>query len=344
MHKKVAILDLNPFFGGGQKFILTIQKHLSDLNTYYFLVRDQKTFDQLIGNNKIYIEEESFFSQIKTINNFISKNDIDIVIFNGNRPIYFSPFINVKKKIAYKHTSNNALQGYKKIPGHIALNLSYLFFDKIVLLYSDAKKEVLWNRKKIQIINNGVESFLSVKNHKNSQKINMLCISRLDSNKGIMWLINVFMNTFGNNDNVQLQIAGIGDLYDELNDFIKSRNSSNIKLLGFVKDINSELCNADIFILPSKFESFPLSILEAMSAGLPIIATNTGGIKEMVSDKMNGYLVNYLNDKDLKDSMLNLYQNEELRISQGNYSSKLFAERFIISKCVEKIENLIYEI
>lgn len=344
MNKKVAILDLNPFFGGGQKFILTVQKHLSHLNNYYFLVKDKKTFDQLIGNNKIYIENENFFSQIKTINNFISTNGIDVVIFNGNRPIYFSPFIIVKKKIAYKHTSNNALLGYKKILGHLALNLNYLFCDKIVLLYNDAKKEVLWNKKKIRIINNGVESSLLIKNHQSSQKVTFLCVSRLDSNKGIAWLVNVFADTFKSNNDVELQIAGMGDLYDELNDLIKSRNSSNIQLLGFVKDINSELSNADIFILPSKFESFPLSILEAMSVGLPIIATDTGGIKEMVLDKKNGYLINYLNDKELKNSMRNLYENEKLRISQGNYSSKLFVEKFIVSKCVEKIENLIYEI
>lgn len=344
MNKKVAILDLNPFFGGGQKFILTVQKNLSNLDNYYFLVRDKSTFDQLIGDNKIYLSDDFFYSQIKTINNFISANNIDIVIFNGNRPIYFSPFIKVKKKIAYKHTSNNAFQTFKKHIGHFALNFSYLFCHKIVLLYDEARTEVLWSKNKIKIINNGVDPSLLIRKQKDSRKIKFLCVSRLDSNKGIMWLMKVFIDTFGNNENIQLQIAGTGDLYQSLNKFIVSNGISNIVLLGFVKDIQIQLSNADIFILPSKFESFPLSILEAMSLGLPIIATRTGGVREMVFDKHNGYIINYLNDEELKNSMRNLYENEKLRISQGNYSLRLFEEKFIISKCVEKIESLIYEI
>lgn len=344
MIKRIVVLDLNPFFGGGQKFLLTIQRHLSNIENYYFLVKDKTTFDQLLGDKKKYIEEDNFFSQIKTINNFISLHNIDVVIFNGNRPIYFLPFVMVKKKIAYKHTSNNAFNIHKKFIGHLILNFCYLFCDRVVLLYEDARKEVFFNKEKICIINNGVELTDFVKNKSTSPIINIICVSRLDPNKGIDWLINVFLETFINNANLQLTIAGSGELYEPLNDLISSKGASNIKLLGFVEDVQFQLCNADIFILPSKFESFPLSILEAMSVGLPIIATDTGGVKDIVLEGENGYVVNYLNDKQLKGAILNLFNDENLRIFQGNCSSKIFNEKFIISKCVEKIETLVYEI
>jgi glycosyltransferase involved in cell wall biosynthesis len=344
MGKKVAILDLTPFFGGGQKFLLTIQKHLSNKDNYYFLVKDQSTFDQLQGENKYLIKEDNFLLQIKRINSLILLHDIEIVIFNGNRPIYFSPFIKVKNKIAYKHTSNNAFQFYKRQLGHLILNLCYLCCDRIVLLYDNAKNEVFWNKKKIRIINNGVESFNFIEHKYRSSILNVLCISRLDSNKGIDWLINVFWETFGDDKNIQLTIAGAGPLYESLNNFINSNSVPNIKLVGFVEDIQSILSQADIFVLPSKFESFPLSLLEAMSFGLPIISTDTGGTKDIVSDNKNGYLINYHNDKELRDALYTLYDNLDLRKSQGDNSLEIFNEKFTISKCVEKIEKLIYEI
>ncbi len=344
MSKKVAILDLTPFFGGGQKFLLTIQKYLSNIDDYYFLVKDRNTFNQLQGENKYFIEEDNLLSQIKRINTFILLNDIEVVIFNGNRPIYFSPFIKVKNKIAYKHTSNNAFQFYKRQLGHFILNLCYLNCDRIVLLYENAKKEVFWNKNKIRIINNGVESS-NLMQYKNSSSIlNILCVSRLDSNKGIEWLINVFSDTFKDYKNIQLTIAGTGPLHESLNNLICNKGVRNIKLLGFVEDIESLLNGADIFVLPSKFESFPLSLLEAMSFGLPIISTDTGGTRDIVSNNKNGYLIHYLNDKELREAILMLSTNTSLRKSQGDYSLKLFNEKFIISKCVEKIEKLVYEI
>ena len=344
MSRNIAILDLSPFFGGGQKFLLMIQKYLSSTDNYFFLVKDRSTFDQLIGSKRYFIEEDNLFSQIKIVNTFIKENDIEVVIFNGNRPIYFSPFISVKNKVAYKHTSNNAFATYKRYIGHFILNFCYLYCDRIVLLYDNAKKEVFWNKEKIRIINNGVEP-PKVFNQKDfSPQINILCVSRLDANKGINWLINVFQETFGNNKNVRLTIAGSGSLHEPLKSFISDKGIDNIKLLGFVEDIPFQLSQADIFVLPSKFESFPLSILEAMSFGLPIIATDTGGVNDMVLPDKNGYLVNYLNDTELKESLLCLYENQKLRLSQGNCSARICNEQFLISKCVKKIENLIYEI
>lgn len=344
MSRNIAILDLSPFFGGGQKFLLMIQKYLSINDNYYFLVKDRSTFDQLIGTKRYFIEDDNLFSQIKRVNTFIKENDIEVMIFNGNRPIYFSPFISVKYKIAYKHTSNNAFAAYRRYIGHFILNFCYLFCDRIVLLYDDAKKEVFWNKEKVRIINNGVELPKVFKQKDFSPQINILCVSRLDANKGINWLVNVFSETFANNNNVQLTIAGSGSLYEPLKTFIIDRCITNINLLGFVDDVQFQLSQADVFILPSKFESFPLSILEAMSLGLPIIATDTGGVKDMVLNNKNGYLINYMNDAQLKKSLLRLYENQNLRLSQGNCSRKIFNEQFLISKCVKKIENLMYEI
>lgn len=77
------------------------------------------------------------------------------------------------------------------------------------------------------------------------------------------------------------------------------------------------LQNADIFILPSHHEGMPISILEAMAAGLPVIATRVGGIPDLIENDKNGILVNSQSPAELADAMITLIEKEELRYSFG---------------------------
>lgn len=342
MSKKVAFLDLTPFYGGGQRFLLNVQSYAKCKEDFYFIVKDKKTYDHLDGKNRFLIPNSSLVGELVNINKYLKANNLDTVVFNGNRPIYLSPFIRGNIKIAYKHTSNNAFSLYKRFTGHILLNCCYLFVDRIVLLYEDAKNEVFINRSKVAVINNGVALQKPRAKSKNVP-ITVLCVSRLEEDKGIDWLVKVFYETFGAKENICLKIAGKGSEYDALDNFIISKGIQNIKLLGFVEDVQNELQEADIFVLPSKFEAFPLSILEAMSCGLPIIATKTGGVKEVVKEKLNGFLINFGKEKELKEALSKLVGSEELRQFQGENSIQLVKQKFEISKCVSKIENLINE-
>lgn len=345
MRKKVAFLDLNPFFGGGQKFLLSIQENLTNIDDYHFIVRDTKVFNLLTGNNKVLLKTDSILAQILAINRYLKNNKIDLIILNGNRSIYFSALIRSKAKIAYKHTSNAAFSPSKRLVGKLLLNISYLFCRKIVVLFERAKDEILWQKEKVVVINNGVDDpGMPLVENEQGAKVNIACVSRLDGNKGVDWLIKVFEENFAHESNIILSIAGTGNLYDSLLEYITSHNVNNIKLLGFVSDISSFLATSNLFVLPSKFEAFPLSVLEAMSCALPVITTNTGGTSEMVEDGKNGYLIKYLNDKELCDALSKLIYDKSLRLSLGKESLKLYNQKFKISYCVANIENLVNEI
>jgi glycosyltransferase involved in cell wall biosynthesis len=103
------------------------------------------------------------------------------------------------------------------------------------------------------------------------------------------------------------------------------------------------LSESDIFIFPTKAELLPFAVLEAMAVGKPVIATNVGGIKEIIVDHVNGILVDALEEKDLPKyifySLLELYENKQLRLKIGESARKTIEEKFSLQVIANKLKN-----
>ena len=115
---------------------------------------------------------------------------------------------------------------------------------------------------------------------------------------------------------VKLVIVGDGVERARLEELAERLNLKGSIQLGSVpqESIPRLMHQADVFALSSLSESFgPIVILEAMAAGLPIVATNVGGIPDIVEEGVNGYLVNAKNPDELADRILVLLQNDEMR-------------------------------
>ena len=112
--------------------------------------------------------------------------------------------------------------------------------------------------------------------------------------------------------------------------------SDKIIFGGYVEDIEAYLEKADLCILISHSEGFPLSILEAMSLNLPIIASNVGGIGEQVIDGYNGYLIGRNDANCLTDKIKALMNNLTLRREMGNNSRTFYEKEFKLNKMVDK--------
>lgn len=82
----------------------------------------------------------------------------------------------------------------------------------------------------------------------------------------------------------QLLIVGKGPLREELEEKVEKEGIENVKFLGFYPDVEKIMPSADIFVLPSISEGSPITILEAMASGLPVVATDVGGVKEAVAE------------------------------------------------------------
>jgi glycosyltransferase involved in cell wall biosynthesis len=241
------------------------------------------------------------------------------------------------------------------------VNLIYKFLDKITVplshvIYSCSEavteflvREVGIKKENIVTIPNGIDiKSFSVKLDK-KKKIKELglksgspivgTVSRLhEPTKGIKILLEAF-NIVQSEVNSQLLIVGSGK--DEK--FLKKMaEDMGIKalFLGERTDISDILQIMDVFVLPSLSEGFPVVILEAMAAGIPIVASRVGGLKEVVVDRETGFLVEPGNPNELAKNIKKLLENEETRKNFAKAGSNRVKENFPIEKTLDRIESL----
>jgi glycosyltransferase involved in cell wall biosynthesis len=195
------------------------------------------------------------------------------------------------------------------------------------------------------VIHNGVDEieFIPGKNSdfKSLDKIKkpkILFCGRLLYMKGVDSLISS-ANEIG--DKAHFIFAGSGNI-KRLSSRLK--NKDNVTFIGGVDHAKIHLLyqKCDIFVLPSFSESFPISLLEAMSSGLPVIATEVGGIPEMIIDSKIGCLIKARDQDALEDSILRLISSKAQRTRLGKAARELVLSRFTQSEMASKTAG-IYE-
>jgi len=204
------------------------------------------------------------------------------------------------------------------------------------LLTPDIKK--IKSYKALTILNNGipVEQYKSYPKEKNN-KLTVLFLSNLIPSKGGMTILQS-ADLLANQGitNIVYQFVGEwGDkaYKDEFLDYIAQHNLANcVELTGPLhgEEKTTILHSADIFVLPTYYsnECFPLTLLEAMAAELPVISTYEGAIPEIVDEGITGFLVPAKNHEVLKEKLLELIQSEELRKQFGTAGYAKFLEKY----------------
>jgi len=145
-------------------------------------------------------------------------------------------------------------------------------------------------------------------------------LGRLESRKGIDFLIKTIPVIKDRLRDIQLFIGGDGVLKSYLYNFIKKNNlENNVHLLGTVDDsaLNEWYNKVSMVIIPSVFEGFGLTAIEAMACGTPVIATDVDALRDVIEDGVNGLLVQYNDVEALSDKILYLLKN---KAEQSKYS------------------------
>lgn len=108
-------------------------------------------------------------------------------------------------------------------------------------------------------------------------------------------------------------IAGTGDIGNIKKASLERNIQNNISFPGWLDEIERDhyLKMSDIFFLPSYTEGMPMSILEAMGYGLPVVSTNIGGIPDLVKNNENGYLSDPGNTDEMAENILSILNNEK---------------------------------
>lgn len=219
-----------------------------------------------------------------------------------------------------------------------------------VICLSDEWKEFYCQTIKIKnviAINNPVKIKNIIHIKKPEKEIKILFLGKLCEEKGIFQLIEYFKSSdIASNKRFKLIICGLGEsekLYKMISDPILH---DLIEYRGWVEGSEKEnlINESDIYILPSHFEGLPMSILESMSAGKPIIATRVGGIPSIVLEKKNGWLMDVGAFDQLNRILTEIMDSPELLIKYGKQSREYalsYHPDTVINKLKPMYENCI---
>jgi len=169
---------------------------------------------------------------------------------------------------------------------------------------------------------------------------------RLVSYKGLPLLLRVAEVIQSEFDHVGFVLIGSGgfDMHnceDELKKFVKAKGlEESIYFAGEVDNVHEYLQASDIFVLPSEEDAFPLALVEAMACGLPVISTPVGGIKEIITDRQNGLLVQARDFQQLYQVISGLIRDPTLSASLGTAAVQTVQERYSAGIIVQKHREL----
>jgi glycosyltransferase involved in cell wall biosynthesis len=292
---------------------------------------------------------------------YLRKNRFDLVMTNTVKAHIYGSIVASLCRIPVIWRFHDILSPTDFSPFLIRIIILFgRWFPKRILAVSKVTKEYLARNglkdDKIEIIFNGIDSELFEikdvsKDIRRELKIEgktklIGCIGRIIPEKGqksfllsIPGVIKKYPEAFS---------LIIGDVFlkeeaykEELLEIIKKNGlEERIKFMGFRKDIGDVIRSLDLVIFPSVAqEAFPLSVLEAMALGKPVIASNIGGVSEMIEDGITGMLIEPNHPEQITDRILHLLSNQEIYSSIAQKAKEVVTERFSLQKYVAAMEE-----
>jgi len=227
--------------------------------------------------------------------------------------------------------------------------IKYSNFDKIII----KDKNSLDDFRKLKIRNvdylpNAIDlDLFRLKRHKVNRKVIFLFAGRIEKEKGLDYLINAVNKLKKKEESFEVLLIGKGLDQKHFNELVTSLNlDSYIKFLGEKSkdEMIDYYFNSDVFISPSLHESFPITVLEAWAAKLPVIITDVGGVSTICKDKENAIIIAPRNQKNIIEAMTILIKNPELRKKLGENGRKLIEKNYRWDKIAKEMESIYEEI
>ena len=359
----ILIITVRADFGGGPEHIYSLVKELHRENSFYIACPDdfpyKKKYAEILGKNRIILIPHRKFklSYLFKLKYYVKDNKIKIIHSHGKGAGIYGRLLSAISGIPCIHTFHGLHTGsynhYQK--------LVYIFLEKILSSftkknisvsngeYNEIIENKITNPKKIAIIENGVEipdSIISEDNFLSSPKI-LITFTRFNYQKNSSQLILIFeeLKKQKKADLFNIILLGTGEEENKIQNMCKEYNLSNLfSFKGMVENRYDYLKNSFCFISTSRWEGMPLSILEAMSFGVPVIATDVVGNNNIVEHNKTGFLYNINNPKEAAGYIIKLSEDIELWKSFAAASRNKIQLNFSIEKMAietQKIYNSI---
>ncbi len=287
---------------------------------------------------------------ISKIYNYLKKRKIHILHTHTHKPNTTARIAGILAGVPIIIAQEHNLDTWKGILQRFIDVFFAGFTDRIVVV-SKAVGEFYHSigipREKIYLLYNGIEyekyilrEEVKEKAGKKKGELWVGYVGRLHPQKGVEFLIKGFKKVSLSFPQAQLLIIGEGPLKDKLLHIVEEEGiQGRVKFMGRREDLSSLLPLLDILVLPSLREGFPNVILEAMASSLPVIASDTGGVREVVEEGITGYLVPPKDVSALAARIKLLLQDQALREEMGRRGREK-VKKFHISRMAEETIRL----
>ena len=345
--------------GGAEKLLVDIILELkNEIDIEVYVLDGKKTLlKRKLEDNKIVIHNagtDSFKSLKHMMWLIKNAKNYDIIHSHLSYSQYYLAatkiFSKKIKSITTEHSTNNNRRNSKVF--RLFEKFIYGSYDYVVTINKSTRSSMLsWqsslSKENVVVINNGVNlrSFIDsnkevsdeILHRTDIKKILMVAAFREEKNHELM--IDAIKQL---EENYHLILVGRGERKEQIEDYIsKNKLQERIHTLGLREDIPQIMKNCDIFVLPSKWEGFGIVAIEAMAAGLPVIASNVEGLAQVVSDA--GILFDNTSAKSLSTSIKNVIKNENLYATLKNKGldrCKEFSLSITVEEYLQLYKNL----
>lgn len=346
--------------GGSDTHVLSLCENIKTYEPIILFTKNTEYLGKIINNDISYIYCGNCKSNIKKLyllSDLPKKYNIKVIHSHQYNANYLTSAIKFFNKY------------WRKIPcvmtchGWIENNIKdkyYTFWDFFTYLFSDflicvsnkdvkrLNKNVFFKNKKKEYIPNGVKinntrinknTILKKYNLPNNKKI-VAYVGRLAPEKRVDLVIKSAKINCQRDDIIYL-ICGSGDEENKIKELISSYKLENkVFMLGHISNIQEIYSILDILVLASDTEGTPRVVLEAMSNGICVVATNVGGLKEIIDNNKNGVLVNKGDYKSISENIDYLLSNDAIRKKYAEFGKKKIISKFNIIEMGKKIENI----
>lgn len=258
------------------------------------------------------------------------------VIHNHLYSLKYVVWANQKNKISIIHTVHNIA---KREAGSVDKILYKMFFKKKYVIPVALSKNIQESIRElyklpieeIPVVFNGIDLSKCIEKieYNKKNKFTIVHIGRFVHQKNHVGLINAFAEFHKVRADSELILVGDGELKEEIIDLVRRKGiSKSVKFEGIKENVYPILNQSDAFILPSLYEGIPMTLIEAMGTGIPIIATNVGGVGNMLNEN-NALLIN-CNESEIVDALCKLIDDYQLRENIGvnaKRDAKMFSSK-----------------
>lgn len=233
------------------------------------------------------------------------------------------------------HTCHSVKEPYDKLKRYFSrANRIHL-----VCLSESVKKLIAsqYPKSEVDVVYNGIE--LPILSEPAEKTYDFICVAAFRYPKNHHLLVDAFDFCWRRDNTRRLICVGGGSLLPEVMEYAKSKPCfSNIVFAGPQSDVYRYLAQSKVFVLPSEYEGTPVSILEAMHCGLPIVASKVGGIPDLVKEGVNGFLCSENDPSSFSECM----EKGRLAYEEGHVSERNRAgvQIYSVSTCCQNYLEL----